>query len=422
MKAFKRAVVRTVRRGLRVYVRAARPAAGSTPSDDVTILLSSAWGMGGTIRAAHNLAGYLAERHRVEVISVVRRREQPFFPLPERAKVTALDDRRPGATPLVLRPLRAVLVRRSSVLVDRNDLMYPEASLWTDVVLARKLRGRTGFLIGTRPALNLLAAELSRPGLIVIGQEQVHLRAHNAALRHSMRRTYGQLDALVVLTDRDLRRYQRMLGDGVRLARIPNTITPELTGTASLEGFTVLAAGRLTPQKGFGFLIKAFARIAPAHPEWRLVICGEGPLRPTLERLVARHHLEGVVALPGPVDPLAAEMDRAALFVLSSRFEGFPLVLLEAMAKGLPVVATDCPTGPAEIVEDGRNGILVPRNNVKALAAGMHHLMSDEQLRRRLGAAAAETAKGYTMDAIGPHWERLLKELHASAAHDHTRS
>jgi glycosyltransferase involved in cell wall biosynthesis len=104
-------------------------------------------------------------------------------------------------------------------------------------------------------------------------------------------------------------------------------------------------------------------------------------------------------------------MAQASMFVLSSRFEGFPLVLVEAMHKGLPVVSFDCPTGPGEIVEDGRNGILVAPEDVDGLARGMMTLIEDAELRRRCGAAAAATAAAYRMDVIGPQWDTFVAEL-----------
>jgi glycosyltransferase involved in cell wall biosynthesis len=105
------------------------------------------------------------------------------------------------------------------------------------------------------------------------------------------------------------------------------------------------------------------------------------------------------------------EMERASIYVLSSRFEGLPLVLLEAMSKGMAVVSFDCPTGPGEVVDDYRNGILVPARDVEALSAGMLELVDDEELRRRCAAAAVETARGFTMDQVGPMWEALLRDL-----------
>jgi glycosyltransferase involved in cell wall biosynthesis len=119
----------------------------------------------------------------------------------------------------------------------------------------------------------------------------------------------------------------------------------------------------------------------------------------------------GSVSLEGPARELASDMEQASVFVLSSRHEGLPLVLLEAMSKGMAVVSFDCPTGPGDVIEDHRNGLLVPDRDVDGLARGLAEIMADADLRRRCGDAAAATARGYRMDAVGPRWEALMREL-----------
>ena len=122
------------------------------------------------------------------------------------------------------------------------------------------------------------------------------------------------------------------------------------------------------------------------------------------------------MTLAPATEDLPGEMERASIYALSSRFEGFPLVLLEAMGKGMAPVAFDCPTGPADIIDDHRNGLLVPFKDVDALGAALLEMIEDEELRRACGAAAVETARGYTMEAVGPMWDRLLDDLRAERA------
>ncbi len=403
---------RAVRQALLRYIRT--PPRGRPEENgraNVTILLGSAWGMGGTIRSALNLAGYLAARHDVEIISVVRRRNKPFFAFPPGVKVTALDDRRRKPAPIGLRLLRRVLRSRSSALMPPRTRPFAVCSLWTDVQLARRLRGRSGILIGTHASLNLLAADLSLPGVIAVGQEQMYLEAHREDVRAEIAGRYPRLDALVVLTDQDADAFSRFVPDPINVSVIPNAVRALGGDRAPLTGTTILAAGRLAPQKGFDLLIQAFARVAAAHPDWRLLICGRGQQKRDLRLLADALQLTDVVSLPGPARHLGEEMERAAVFALSSRSEGFPLILVEAMSKGLPVVSFDCRTGPRDIIEDHRNGLLVPAEDVDALAEGMLELVADEELRRRLGAEAARTAGDYTVDALGARWDALLDQL-----------
>jgi len=118
-----------------------------------------------------------------------------------------------------------------------------------------------------------------------------------------------------------------------------------------------------------------------------------------------------VVELCGPTGDLGAEMAKASVYVLSSRFEGMPMVVLEAMSKGLPVVAFDCPTGPAELIRHGHDGLLVPPRDVAALAAALDEIVSDAALRRRMGENARRSAEAYRLPVIGARWEELIDRL-----------
>jgi glycosyltransferase involved in cell wall biosynthesis len=410
----KRVIARGLRRAILRYVRA-RPRAGD-PSDKVIIVLMSAWGMGGTVRSAHNLAGYMAKRHDVQMISVYRRHDNPFFgQFPDGVKVDALDDQRRGATPRGLRWIRDALRSRGSLFYHPAEHHTQNFSLWTDLRLARLLRRQRGYLIGTRPGLNMLAVDLAVPGLITIGEEQMNLATHAAPVHAAMVKRYPRLDALAVLTEADREAFSQLLdGRAPRLERIPNTVRRMDGVHADMNARTVLAAGRLHPQKGFSMLIAAFAQVTAEHPDWHLRLCGRGRLRDSLQQQVDETGLAEVVTLAGPSRNLDDDFASASIFVLSSRFEGFPLVLLEAMYAGLAVVSFDCPTGPRDIIDDHRNGILVPEGDVDGLAAGVREMMRDEGLRRRCGAAAVETARAYTMDAIGPRWDDLLQGLSAA--------
>jgi glycosyltransferase involved in cell wall biosynthesis len=417
----KRAAYRPVGSALVRAARVApRPEELERADRQVKILLVSAWGMGGTIRAAHNLAGWLARTNDVEIISAFRRLDEPFFgSFPPGVRVSTLDDQRPeGAAPRgrIARLVRSALIRVPSYFMHPADRAQHSFNLWTDVQLIRRLSGRAGVLIGTRPGLNMLIGRLAVPGFLTIGEEQMHLHHHVKALRRAMPKHYRRLDVLAVLTDHDRAEYAKLLDGGVRLARIPNTVREMGGPKADMESKTVLAAGRLTAQKGFDFLIAAWAEVAPRHPDWRLRICGRGHLEGRLRQQIAEAGLEESISLEGPSDRLEEDMASSSIFVLSSRFEGFPLVLLEAMGKGLGIVAFDCPTGPGDIVDDHENGILVPAQDVAGLAAGINELIEDDALRRRCAVAAVDTAHRYTMEEIGPRWDELLGELRATRA------
>ena len=398
-----RAVARAIRALLIRHARARPAAEGREEPAPVTILTVSGWGRGGTTRAMLNLAGYLAGKRPVEIIGLWRTRDEPFFEHPPGVPVHALEDLREGHRP---RGLNALLARLPSVLVHPDEIWATSFSLLSDIRLVRMLRKRTGILITTRPGVNLIAALLRPPGLALVGCEQMHLGAHRPALLKEMQRLYPQLDAFVVLTDGALRDYDDHLSGRLKLVRIPNSAR-ELGAPADLDAKVVLAAGRLNHQKGFDWLADAWARVERDHPEWTLRLCGDGEEQAAIEGRVAALGLERL-EMPGACSDMAGEMSRASVFALSSRFEGFPLVLCEAMSKGLAPVSFDCPTGPAEMIDDGQNGLLVPLGDIDAFAAALARMIEDDELRRRCGTAALATGARFKMDVIGPMWDELF--------------
>ncbi|MGC8947524.1 MAG: glycosyltransferase [Anaerolineae bacterium] len=172
----------------------------------------------------------------------------------------------------------------------------------------------------------------------------------------------------------------------------------------------VLAAGRLHPQKGFDYLIRAFRHVQAAMPA-RLVILGEGPSRRSLERLVVELDLADRVALPGFQRNPFRFIARASVFVLSSLYEGFGNVIVEAMALGVPVVATRCPSGPDEIIEDGVNGLLVPVADEIALAEAILRMLRDETLAARLRQRGPERAAAFDASHIAAQYAALFESL-----------
>jgi glycosyltransferase involved in cell wall biosynthesis len=307
-------------------------------------------------------------------------------------------------------PIRRNLRERPSVLMHPEDITFKGMNLWVDWRLAKALRRKTGFFVTTRPGLNLIATFLSPPGLVLIGQEHMHLRDHAKGLQKDMKKGYPKLATLSVLTERDRERYVKHLRDKVPVVHIPNTVRDLGGARADLTAKTVLAAGRLARQKGYDRLIRSWSLIASEYPDWQLRICGQGPKLERLQELIHEYGLEDSVTLAGPAQDLGAEMSRASIFVLSSRWEGLPLVLLEAMSAGMAVVSIDCPTGPADVIDDHRNGLLIRPRTIAALAAGLSEMMAGEDLRRRCSAAALETVREYSMDVVGPQWEAVLTE------------
>ncbi|TVP97417.1 MAG: glycosyltransferase family 4 protein [Planctomycetaceae bacterium] len=187
---------------------------------------------------------------------------------------------------------------------------------------------------------------------------------------------------------------------------------PESTfrSLAEPRRYRLLAVGRLAPEKGFDRLIDAFSLIAARQPAWDLEIHGEGDQRELLAAQITEQGLTDRIRLAGWTQPIWPALHAADLFVLSSLYEGFPSALLEAMAAGLACVATDCPSGPREIIRSGIDGVLVPPDDPAELAAGLERLMSDEAERRRLGGAARGVTERFGWDAMTDAYVETLQQ------------
>ncbi len=218
--------------------------------------------------------------------------------------------------------------------------------------------------------------------------------------------------AVVTLTLSDARQWTAAR----RVEVIPNFTGLQPVAPCDYRSRRVVALGRLCEQKGFDLLVEAWKTVAEHHPDWCLDIYGEGVGHSALQRQIADGGLEAVVHLHPFTTDVAAAYATAAFYVMSSRYEGFGLVLIEAMRCGLPCVSYDCPSGPSEIITHGRDGLLVPYRGlsqverVSDLAAALCRMMDHEEQLPTMGLAARETAQRYTAENVIPMWERLFRE------------
>ena len=374
----------------------------------IRFLIANAYSVGGTIRTTFNTASALADRHDVEIVSVLRRRDEPGLELDPRVRLRALTDMRPD------RRGRAAewASRQPSRVFHRHDFRYKGFNVYSDAQLLRYLASvRGGVLVSTRPGLNLAVARYARRSVVRIGQDHMNLAGYRPQLRESIARYYPRLDLVTALTQGSAEEYADLLGGRVRVATMPNGVTSLGRHRADPGAKRVVAAGQLGKRKGFDRLLTTWARVAHEFPDWRLAIYGQGRWGRRLRRWADELGVGDSVEFAGHSPQLPEELAKASLFVMTSRREGFPMVLLEAMSVGLPVLAYDCPTGPRDIVTDGVDGYVVPDGDTEGLAASMAELMDSEDERRRLGAAAIGKAAEYDIAVIAERWEALFEEL-----------
>ena len=214
-------------------------------------------------------------------------------------------------------------------------------------------------------------------------------------------------DRIVILTQEDKVRNWRPWKS---VSVIPNP-APSSSRYASLVPKRIVAIGRLAYPKNFSSLIRSFAIVVRQFPDWTLDIFGEGEERKTLLSEIRSLDLNASVRLMGSTSDVPSILPSYSLFAMSSRFEGFPLVLVEALSCGLPVVSYACPCGPRDIIRDGVDGFLVPPGDETLLAERICQLIEDENLRRRMGTAAQERAKEFSLEKVIPMWTSLFEEL-----------
>ncbi|WHX22313.1 glycosyltransferase family 4 protein [Streptomyces malaysiensis subsp. malaysiensis] len=377
----------------------------------ITFLIHNVYGIGGTIRTTLNLAAELADRHEVTVVSMLRHRSYPRFAVDPRVTVVPLVDLRADAA-----DASDPLLHQPAEVFPTAEKRYKQYSRLTDRRAREYLRScDADVIIGTRPGVNVYLARFAPPRALRIAQEHLTHDTHTKKLRAQLAGQYRDLDAVVTTTEADAAVYRtRMRLPGARILAIPNSVPDPGPLPADGGAHVIAAAGRLVRAKRFDLLIEAFTDIAAKHPDWSLRIYGAGADKDRLQRLIEEQGLGDRAALMGAASPIEDEFAKASIVASASDAESFGMTLVEAMRCGKPVVATDCPLGPAEIINDGVDGRLVPMGDRQALAVALCDLIADEPARHRMGEAARAAAGRFDPAPVAHAYEELFGDLAAT--------
>ena len=382
----------------------------------VLFLISDGFGIGGTIRTTFNLAEALAARgHDVEVLSMFRRRDVPELPLDPSVRLMSLLEVRPDHPDYdSTDPLRG----RPAEVYPHEDFRAGDYDLLVEDRLAHYLRrSDADVVIATRPGLIALVAQLAPERMIRIGQEHLTRAMHSRGLRAAMAPHYGRLDAFVTVSARDAKDYRHHLKlPNTRLLFIPNSVPAPRVPVSDGRHPIVVAAGRLVANKRYDVLIRAFATVVEKHPDWQLRVYGGGERRAELRRLIVELGLHNHVLMMGGFTPIEPEWAKGAIAAVPSDKEPFGMILVEAMRCGLPVVSTDAPYGPAEILDDGVDGLLTPVGDHAAMAQALLELISDPDRRSDMAAAALRNSARYDPRPVAERYEELFAELAVAKA------
>lgn len=221
-----------------------------------------------------------------------------------------------------------------------------------------------------------------------------------------MKRALAHYDRFVVLTKKDREEWQMS-----NVAVIPNARTFEPDLLPDYAEKRVVAVGRLSAEKGYDALIDIWNIVAAQCPDWMLEIYGGGPDRDRLEQQIAEHSLQKSVRIQQPTSDIKSVYTKSSVLVLTSRYEGLPMVLLEAQASGLPVVSFDCQCGPRDIIENRQSGFLVPQGDVVTFAKCLICLMDSQELREKFGKQARIASENYSEEKVMQQWVDLFEQV-----------
>lgn len=364
---------------------------------NISFLLGDATAKGGIEKVTFTLASALNKYHKVNLISLYKMNSEPVFSLNSLPLIYLVNH---TETSMYNRPFKGgvgyffdlcYIIKKSislkSVLKKRNA----EVIVTSDIKMT---------------LLVWLASLLTHHKIIAI--EHFEYEVSHPILKKLRKILYKKIAGVVTLTNEDCQKYFWLPKRQHHI--IPNIVHITIPPNEVSKTNNVIAVGRLTPQKGFDLLIKAWERISREHPDWTLKIVGEGEEKEKLERLIEEYEITSISLLPFTKD-IDSIYQQSKLFVLSSRYEGLGMVLIEALAHKLPCVSFDCPAGPKTIIKNGINGLLVPTGDVTKLTEAIKTLLVDEELRAKFSANALESIYSFTEECVTERWNAMIKGL-----------
>jgi glycosyltransferase involved in cell wall biosynthesis len=355
---------------------------------------------GGAERVTVNLANYWnAKGFKIYLVSICPISQDFYFVHPNITRISLdLEDDNRNTWWSFKQKLKTIILLRSLIKKITPGVAL---SMMTDanILLSISTIGLKG--------INLIGSERIYPPLFL------NKKKHWEWLR---KYTYYRFNCMVALTEENLKWLsENTLSKYIKV--IPNPLIlplPKINPILNPENYLnpkrkyLLAVGRFHKQKQFDLLIRLFNEVATDFKDWNLIILGEGSERQILEHLVAEFELEDRVVLPGLAGNLREWYQGVDAFVMTSAFEGFPNTLLEAMGHGLPVVSFDCDTGPRNLIENEKNGLLIPNQDFTAMENGLRKLLLDKNLRQLLGDQAKQVQDKFSISRIAAQWEELF--------------
>lgn len=373
----------------------------------IVYCIHSVYNPGGMERVLLNKVRWFRENTDWEILVVTtdQNNRPPFYPFPDNVRFIDLDinySADNGLSPL--KKISGYLRRRKLHRKRLAELLDDERPDFTISLYPCESSFIPSLKDGSRKILELHQSKLfrfqyARKGLLGL-TDKWRSRQDERIVR--------RFDKFIVLTEED----RGMWGDIPNIDVIPNAARAISDSTSDCSSKRVIAVGRLDYQKGFDRLIEAWKIVQRSgkFADWRLDIFGQGEWKEMLEKMIVERGLNRTAFINNPVSDIASEYLRSSILVMSSHYEGFPMVMIEGMSAGLPAVSFDCKCGPRDIIDDGVNGLIVKEGDIDALASALMRLMADDRLRKAMGKEAVKVTDRYSEESVMAKWKQIFSD------------
>ena len=353
----------------------------------LVFLIHDIYYVGGTERVVVNMANDLVEKgYQVTILSLSRFRPSNIFTIDSRVVIDFLNFNFENVFNI---PQKIISILRVGFYF-------------------RKYTSQTVVLgIGIYPSL-ILALMPKKSNIKTIGCQHISFAFHKHVWSFLRKISFHRLDAVVSLTEQDLPKLKKL---NQNTFVIPNSVSFFPHEPAKLENKIILTIGRMVYNKGYDFLLDIFEKLTHSHPDWTLRIIGEGQLKESIILRVEASGLKDRVEILPPTNLIMSQYLQASVYLMTSRTEGLPMVLLEAQACGLPIVSFNCETGPSDIISNGKDGYLVDCFNVDEMAEKLAVLCSYPDKRKEFGVNGRENIKRFLPEEITNKWEMLFRKI-----------
>lgn len=357
---------------------------------------------GGIERQTILFANELVNKYDVEIISVYSMKTEPAYEVDSRIKIKYLIDDAPNKKEFLdaVKHFKVMSIlkegmKSKKILKLKHDLMVEEI---------RKLD--CDFVLSTRIEYAEMLSEYAPAGIITMTQEHLHddSEKYVARLKNAIR----NLDYLVALGPGSRENYEKWFSDNkkTQIVEIPNILEKNSDNISTLSGHTLVSTGRMHPVKGFDDLLKVVKKVSEKIPDVKLNLVGGGEEYDSLKEQVKEMKIDDIVNMPGMVssEEVNEYMIKSDIYVMTSHTECFPMVLLEASACGLPLIAFDVPVGPKALIKEGYNGYLIKDRNIDEMADKIISLFENQEKMKELGRNAKENVNQYLPDNVMKKW------------------